>query len=421
MELPRALDLSRFNFYAPLVKHLVIAATPFIDEYSNWKNFLACTRSISLLPNLEQITMEYVADCPLGRPRTRAINWPTEQAGMDAINWVTAFLSTSLRELHISTNRVDANVGCCIYSNLACNLLQDVSQKCHRLDTLTFLPGSIVPVISGSINQVNGHEDLAKISSIISSFGSLRTLSMPLVNQIFSPFTYFPRLESLSLHCLNDFQQGPYKESKLSKQSYPSLKSLQFCSVPWPVVLHLCDLNPLVRYLESIRIVESFKEGPSGDDRFSQLVSCLAKHNSPISSLSVQSMALLFNPPSTKHLLNLPLTSLSLGYLRFDSASLSAILASVPMLEELIFWGGERPCDIKCLGLIILSLPRVAHLSLSFQLRHIGDLSEEDLALSESPCLRRLYLYCDIYLPKPVDKSAEKVARFKISSLNSKL
>ncbi|CAE6501528.1 unnamed protein product [Rhizoctonia solani] len=92
-----SLDLTRFNIYAPHVKQLT-PSTLHVDEYDGWEGFLSCTRSVDLLPNLETLILPDPDDT------RRTSNNETIEA--DAVNWITAFLPTSLQMLVLASREV---------------------------------------------------------------------------------------------------------------------------------------------------------------------------------------------------------------------------------------------------------------------------------------------------------------------------
>lgn len=308
-----------------------------IDEFNNWNGSLACAQSVNLLPNLEEIEWKYV-------PGTLA-----ERTGLDIINWIAAFLpeSTSLQKLHISSNyKLPKRERCYVDLEQICRLLQDAPQQWNCLDTLTFLPGGVPPQRRFT-EPVDKYENLplelsVGISSFIRSLGNLRTLSISTLAfepRVITAIAQLPLLESLTIKCIYETGQLYYENWELPEPAFASLKDLQLHNICWSTVIRICDINPLVRNLRNVRVINHVWAEPLGNDRFAQLLSCLTRHNAPVSHLSVHSIPWLFValpcPPSVVHLPRLPLTSLSLETFEFDNPSIKAILLAVPALEEL--------------------------------------------------------------------------------------
>ncbi|KAJ1301127.1 hypothetical protein OPQ81_003539 [Rhizoctonia solani] len=138
MKLPNSLELSRFNIYAPHVKRLTPSALC-VDEYDGWEEFLSCTRSTHLLPNLETLYLPAIESMQ-----------HTDKYGnieVDVVNWITVFLSASLQTLVLTPLGITDPVDHTYWLDFgqANNLMKSVSQKCPGLRSLNILPREANP------------------------------------------------------------------------------------------------------------------------------------------------------------------------------------------------------------------------------------------------------------------------------------
>jgi hypothetical protein len=438
MHLPGSLDLSRFNLYAPYIKQLEIPYTLQIDKYDNWEDFLACTRSIDLLPNLETLHMVF------SHPWTECI-------ATDLINWATAFLSTSLLGLSVHPDLLrpmfaslwmnsprSTHFGAYVDLNLTHKLLRHVSPKCPQLNSLTLMPGNVTTKTTTeawrgwhSTSQVlltnvsfTTPSSLPETHSNILRFRSLRTLTTTpfiLEAQTFMALSQLPRLQSLSVSSLPEDLDIYCRGFEVPDNAFPALQSLELKCMNWDSIINLCSLKPFIHDLRSVNILDARSlVGTLNRNRLAELLSLFAKHNSPITSMSVQGHDSWPTPPGMiQYLQYLPLVKLTLAPFQLDEFNIVTFLHALPVVEELRL-ALPNALHLGQLRLIVSLLSKLHSLSLPFLDESVDELSEEDFRILRSQSQDKLYLW-DFPLQSLRDEDAKRLARYKPTTRNCRL
>jgi hypothetical protein len=427
VQFPSTLELSRLNFYAPYVKRLEIPFAIDVDDYHNWGRFLECTRRINLLPNLEHLGVTFPPEHDARKP-----------IGTNLVNWITAFLSTSLLSINISPPLPSSTShNALINWKLAQCLLQDISEKCSRLNSLTLLPGvatiktsmymgdSGVFERSQSIINVSFLNLFPEIHSNIPCFSSLRTLTTTpfiLESEAFMALAQLPLLESLSIHSLKEDRQEYDSGLELPDKSFPALRHLELRNVSWKTVFDLFSMKPVIRGLQSALFTVY---GGSMDivyyDGLSDLLSNLVNCNSSIASLSMctDMDKWRITPQVIESLRRMPLVNLSLDRIEFDDFNWTGFVRALPALEKLCLTSHITALSLKQLRPIATLLPQLRHLVAYIDFKSVVDLMEEDFNLPNPQsqnqiCLETFFDGYEHLRTSPQPEDVEKIARSDI-------
>ncbi|KAG9078509.1 hypothetical protein FS749_009462 [Ceratobasidium sp. UAMH 11750] len=114
-------NLSRFQFYAPLVYSLEVSpgqGVPYL--FSEWSTLNKYTKSTVLLPNLQTLFFE---------------SW---NYGECLVAWLTPFLSPNIRQIHIHSH--DLPYQTAITANATAALFKRIFTRCPNVTDLTFFP-----------------------------------------------------------------------------------------------------------------------------------------------------------------------------------------------------------------------------------------------------------------------------------------
>ncbi|CAE7176745.1 unnamed protein product [Rhizoctonia solani] len=393
--LPDSISLSRISFYSPYIKHLDIPLTTVANAYENWDGFLASTQSIDLLPNLECLSLAI----PL---LTRG-----ETITIQSLNWITAFLSSSLLCIQIYPDlawdtSTEKFMHAWITLDYATKLLRSISEKCHRLNCLMIMPGDVETqttlVDTGTFNEritktapteaVFLKPDLG-LELVIPCFNSLRKLSITpfiLERAAFVALGKLPYLESLSIRELHIADEWPKiychtLNADLETQAFPALRYLDLFDLTYDTVINICGQRQLARAMHGLKPIVtwlSFRK-----NQLARLLRMLAHDNSPLRQLYLHIPGHWDIPPDFMgHFSHLKLTHLSLPQpnpfgLDYE---LNELLQSVPALESLEFneWEIEHLLYIDQLRLIATSLPKLTHLSAPIDFSSTAHFEERD-------------------------------------------
>ncbi|CAE6475130.1 unnamed protein product [Rhizoctonia solani] len=393
--LPKSIDSSRLSFYAPYIKYLDIPLATSTDAYENWDDFLVSTRPIDLLPNLEHLKLAIP-------PVTRGETIP-----LDALNWVTVFLSSSLLTIQIYPDLAwdaptETFTHAWISLDNATKLLRDISDKCHRLSSLMILPGDITlePIDNpdpraGQITEivptdaVFSRRHLAP-NLVFPRFNHLRKLSAtPLIleSATFTIIGELPFLESLSIreqHILDEWPKifCSTLNWDLTAQSFPALRYLDLLDMTYDNVIRICTQKRLAQALHSLRPIIAWTDVRKNP--LARLLSILVEYHSPLARLSLPHIPDDWDvfPRCAEHLSCLKLTHLSMPQPDFEGFDyeLAELLPGIPELISLELKEREFgiPLQLQQLRLIATSLPNLIHLSAPIDFRSAGYLEEQD-------------------------------------------
>ncbi|KAH7330588.1 hypothetical protein B0J17DRAFT_771804 [Rhizoctonia solani] len=421
MQLPGSLELSRFNIYDPHVKELTPAVFH-VDRHDGWEAFLACTRSVDLLPNLKTLN----APSPDGgwyMGSSRKIN-------TDTINWTIAFLSASLRNLTLIPELIYSIRPSPPLSFFWFNQLMGyLSQKCPNLDSFSIFSGNVIRrshrLLSSPARRVRFWGGLPEIYSSflqLSNLSSLMISSAAMGSGALITLSHLPKLHSLSILGLEDDRTVHWDYLDIPAEGFPALKFLQLIQLTWGTIANLCKIKPVISRLLTLRITSPYRsncgfiEGEKIPKRFSDVVPLLATHNSNIVNLVV------FNsgdrpayPEVLKAWSHLPLIRLHLGWHVIRSCgfySFCCILSCLPLLEDLKLGMAQTPFELRQLRWIVELLPRLRCLQIPVNWGSIAELPEEEFIPCQPRSNDTLYLMSHFYLPEPQQESAERMARY---------
>ncbi|KAG8688514.1 hypothetical protein FRC11_005306 [Ceratobasidium sp. 423] len=425
MRLPESLELSRFNIYAPHVKRLTPSALC-IDEYDNWEGFLSCTRSVDLLPNLEAL---HLATLDNTRHTTTVTDWKIEA---ESVNWIIAFLSTSLRTLALVPSEA-LGFGHRIRwldFGLTNSLLTSVAQKCPRLCSFNILPGEVesrapvsrwrfgsVPQVSFSCDSPEIHSNLLRLSNLSFLLISPVVLSPKALNAL----SGLPKLETLCILGLENDLKVYGDDLQVPIEPFPALRNLELSRLTWGTVVNLCNAKFLTTKLHSITI--SYPHHSEVPDIFEDvstrsfdIIPSLAANSPSITTLALRYFGdRQVSPGGLKSWGCLPLVNLHLGwtvisYCGFEA--LYSILSRLLLLEGLELNVDQKPFDLKQLRTIVETLPRLRRIQIPVKWGSIMQLTAADFTPCRTQSNNTLYLKSDFYLPKVQQEGAERLARY---------
>ncbi|CAE7131483.1 unnamed protein product, partial [Rhizoctonia solani] len=414
MQLPSRLDLTRFNIYAPYVKRFS-PSTPYVDEYAGWESFLSCVRSIDLLPNLETIYLPVRDHNEYSYGDVKAID-------TDCVNWVTAFLSSSLRTLQLGywkqgpywNNRGAPWMDFSLFDSL----MAVVFQKCSGLRSLSILPASVRhdegyarssqllfsrgnPQAYLNFLQLNNLSSL-RVSSAILNLDALVTLSV------------LPSLETLCIHGSDLDRYISCDGLELPIEAFPALKHLELTAQTWANIGNLCSAKPIVLGLHSLTIEYPSYQSEGQYHSLHDIIPLLAVNNSSIATLVLHGFRTTLVPPSVlQSWRQLPLIDLHLEW-SFDTdqafSIISSIISCLPLLEVLKLSMAEYVFDLRELRTIVEHLPRLRHLRAPLEEGSVTEFVEGDFTPCRSQSNESLYLESNFYLPTPQQENAERLA-----------
>ncbi|KAL5639772.1 hypothetical protein ACGC1H_006372 [Rhizoctonia solani] len=421
MQLPDSLNLTRFNIYAPYVKRLTPSARH-VNDYDGWERFLSCTQHIDLLPNLETL-------CLLSPDNTRYTNNKNGTAEVDSVNWVTAFLSTSLQTLVLAPREVTffGRDALWLDSSLFHTLMTSISRKCLHLRSLSILPANIAQRGHTPRRRSNLTRPISfscNPPEIYMNFLQLRNLSSLMISPVILSLdtlvtlSGLPCLETLCVLGYRNDRQVYCEHLKLPTEAFPALKHLELNRLTWRNIGNLCSAAPLVARLHSLSIVY-----PSYPDvhleqstNLGDIIPLLAASNSSITTLTVRDLAgHRILPEDLQYWKRLPLVNLHLGWsiaLHSGFSGICSILSCLPFLEVLKLNMAQSAFDLKQLRTIIELLPRLRRIRIPVRWESVTELTETDFAPIQSRHDNTLYLKSDFYLPGSRKENTGILARY---------
>ncbi|KAH7326825.1 hypothetical protein B0J17DRAFT_680801 [Rhizoctonia solani] len=262
----KAVDFTRFNVYAPIVKHLTIYdpsdAKQRIETWYNWGFIQYLYQQQLLFPNLISLTINQpTGNGPLTRRQPNPLGY--EQ-------WVAAFASSALQAVHAP---LVLKPGLLPYpssvplaaASLAVERLARRSQYIRRLE--------IYPVASSaefnSMGQGAAFEGpmgvrvetaYQRFYSNFESLSQLRELSTTAIIfevSLFRTLANLPRLESLSVHNVS-YQLPEFHFGLVVSTSFPQLTKLSLVDIDQENLEKIWESAPLVRKLHSLTVLSSF-------------------------------------------------------------------------------------------------------------------------------------------------------------------
>ncbi|KAH7329807.1 hypothetical protein B0J17DRAFT_679763 [Rhizoctonia solani] len=424
---PGALNLSRFNIYAPSIKRLSLPLTIHVDEYENWEAFISCTIPVDLLPNLESIHLSF----PRNHPHQ---NYETK-IGSDLVNWVISFLSSSLSTLvmvplppNVSFHPQTSDW---IDLRLFHKLLLLVSQKCPNIHTLQILPGdvlresgyrwnsSVVQRLSFSSSPWENGAVILPLSNLVSLLVSSFVLNPGVLHAI----AKLPALESLHILGMDNDHMMYCSNLQLPAQSFPALTHLELNRLTKETIINICKLGPFVQTLCSLSILNSPESDANSEGigwprpNLLDVIAAMVSHNSKLERLPTGQHDVLATPPkSIESWEHLPLASLRLEWdvVSYDGFEvLHCLLSCLPFLEELAVGNlGPEDFGLKQVRAIMTLLPLLRYLRISIAWESILQLAQADYQPLPTHSENALLLESLFYLPNPQQESADNVAKF---------
>ncbi|KAL5639764.1 hypothetical protein ACGC1H_006369 [Rhizoctonia solani] len=417
MKLPGSLDLSRFNIYAPHVKRLTFRRMR-IRAYEDWDRFLACTRSVDLLPNLDAI---YFPSPELG-------SFESGRVQIDLVNWAIAFLSTSLQTLAQMPPKVSYAIRYRRPSWLDLNsfnrLMTSIAQKCPRVCSLGVLPVRVESIPNGRMP----YETLFTCNSpeIYPSFLKLGNLTSLLISAVLLCPEGLPlyfslsRLESLSIVDQETSHQMYCGRLHIPIQAFPALKHLELNGLTWSTISSLCDAKPLLAGLQSVTMMYPHNQnrnlGEDSLEEFSNVIPLLATH-SRVTTLALYDYgSLQLSPKTLNAWRSLPLVNLELGWAdtydrTFDA--LCSILSCLPFLESLLLSMTQEPFELKQMRKIVEHLPRLRRIQIPVKWECVTQLTRADFTPCQSQSTSLLCVSSSFYQNTVTSQEvARQIARY---------
>ncbi|KAF8604782.1 hypothetical protein BDV93DRAFT_543772 [Ceratobasidium sp. AG-I] len=284
---PATIDMSRFNTYAPFIKHLEIVSSAengtSLRLGENAQSFLASARTATLTPNLAKLAVVV-----------------SEINSEEHVHWVEMFLSSSLLDIELvyysGTSRW---VG--LNSASVLGLLEKISYRCPNLQQLEVFPSGGVTDDRFDGSTTPNPEQLELLDSLrarISSFRNLRTFKSSvfiLRPGILSALGELPHLEMLSIN--GNCRESHIVGLALPDSSFPALRTLELRNLHWANLQYLSSFTPLVRQLTKIVMTHADDNGfwhyewdeeiENEGDWTMDLVSNMAKNTPLLTSLAV--------------------------------------------------------------------------------------------------------------------------------------
>ncbi|KAH7337599.1 hypothetical protein B0J17DRAFT_432070 [Rhizoctonia solani] len=335
------------------------------------------------------------------------------------MNWVIAFLSTSLQTLMLATPEVthSTRYGSAPWLDfsLFTSLITSVAQKCPRLRSLGVLHGNLkkrcprsgrnygpLPQDLFSCDSPEIYSNFLHLSNLTSLVASAAILYPEAVLAL----SGLPRLESL---CIIDREYN-FKvccdHSQLPIKAFPALKHLELNRLSWSTIADLCKVKPLVSGIQSMTISYPGYSNAGDEERYrslSDIIPVLALNNSILATLTVHDYgSRQISPEILNSWSHFPLVNLHLGwsvinYCGFDV--LCSILSRLPLLEILELSLTQDPLDLKQLREIVDLLPRLRRLWIPVKWEFVFELAPRDFTPCRSDSDHNLYLKSNFYLP----------------------
>ncbi|KAG8716835.1 hypothetical protein FRC08_008709 [Ceratobasidium sp. 394] len=312
-------DLSRFNVYAPHIKHL--RGTPqYTIEFTTRDN---STFGSGLLPSLQRITLVSRRHDDHGDLGTIFV-----PIGVD---WVSHFLSPSLINFEMFGVYVDQSAAYAADDFLpwmdrttCLRLVGEMSDRCPRMETLQMFPEE------SSDDFSLPYAELAKMRHLRSFAWSGHRVDQGLMEALGA----LPQLESLrflsniaetpdyysDLSDLGD-EDDPYyyvasDPITISGGSFPALQNLELASLGLQIIATFCALGPLFQGLTSLKVAYEIYSslGPySHDNRtWSEDVFALLGGSPHLPDLEISNLSSLELTVVIERLRQMPLRRLSL-------------------------------------------------------------------------------------------------------------
>ncbi|CAE6425757.1 unnamed protein product [Rhizoctonia solani] len=427
MHLPASLDLSRFSIYAPHVKRLTLSLMN-VDAYDDWERFLACTRSVDLLPNLETIYFP---------PEISEYSTKSGKVETDSVNWAIAFLSSSLQTLLQAPLKVAHPVRgtrpLWLDWDSFDNLMTSIAQKCPRLSSLSVLPAQVKPT---GLPDYWGYRLAPRIvfacdsPETYSSFLQLSSLTTLLISAaILCPegldaLSGLPRLESLYVVGWENDLQVYGERLQIPTEAFPALRHLELNRLTWDTVFNLCSTKPLVNQLQSLSIMSPYNHwnGYPHDvtsKGLSDVIPLLATHSPSVTTLTLHDYGCKQPSPELLNVWKrLPLVSLQLGWTVLYGCGfdvLCSILSCLPLLESLLLSMIQEPFELEHMRTIVELLPRLRRLQIPVRWDCITQLTGADFTPCRSQTPSLLRVTSNFHLPESQEKGASQLARLGVN------
>ncbi|KEP45234.1 hypothetical protein V565_298970, partial [Rhizoctonia solani 123E] len=419
MQLPGSLDLSRLSIYAPHVKQLTLRRMH-VNAYDGWDRFLACTRSVDLLPNLEAIYF------PAPRPFEISV-----VVDIDSVNWAIAFLSTSLRTLagisFTDPNSVHHPHPIWLDLDSFNRVMTSIAQKSPRLCSLGVLPARVEfePDHRGQVHGIKFACDSPEIYSSFLKLGNLASLSISAV--LLCPeglpiHLSLPRLESLSIFGQAIDHKAYCGRLHIPAKAFPALKHLQLNGLTWNTISSLCNAKSLITGLRSVEVMYPYDSTRGSQsietfEQFSNVMPLLATH-SRITTLALDDyQGEKISPKVLNVWRSLPLVSLYLGWsvsysYSCNSDILCSILSCLPLLENLLLITGQpQRFEMKEMRKIVELLPRLRRIQLPVEWGGVAQVTGADLRPCQSKSTSLLRVSSNFFLGSSPEV-AKPIARY---------
>ncbi|CAE6451814.1 unnamed protein product [Rhizoctonia solani] len=262
----KAVDFTRFNVYAPIVKHLTIYdpsdAKRRIETWYNWGFIQYLYQQQLLFPNLISLTINQpTGNGPLNRRQPNPLGY--EQ-------WVTAFTSSALQAVHAP---LVLKPGLPPYpssvplasASLAVERLARRGKYLRSLEIYPMASSSELnsmgqgPAFEGPIG-VQIETPYQKFYSSFESLSQLRELSTTAIvfeTSMFRALANLPYLESLSVHNVS-YQLPEFHPGLVPSSSFPQLTRLSLVDIDQENLEKIWESAPLVRKLHSLTVLSSY-------------------------------------------------------------------------------------------------------------------------------------------------------------------
>ncbi|KAF8604316.1 hypothetical protein BDV93DRAFT_522438 [Ceratobasidium sp. AG-I] len=236
-----ALDFTRFDIYAPLVRHLRVYGRT--SRYLRGEHRRRCTlrsQQSALFPRLESVTLITSDLC----------------YDSDALNWIEMLAAPTLAELRIIP--IETRDATAFVSYLAtASIAKTISERCPQIKRIELYPINIA-----DRNDDEGSDMLWK-DPLQQSFGSLVHLREVTSSIIFvnkgglTTLGSLPELQRLSIDGCKEHLQ--VYELSAPESSFPALTHLSLIEVNKNSIFALLAVRPLIRRLNSLLIRQCFE------------------------------------------------------------------------------------------------------------------------------------------------------------------
>ncbi|KEP51726.1 hypothetical protein V565_056820 [Rhizoctonia solani 123E] len=259
-----AVDFTRFNVYAPIVKHLTIYdpsdAKRRIQTWYNWGFIQYLYQQRLLFPNLISLV--------INQPVTSGLSVRRQQNPPGYEQWITAFNSSYLQAIYaplmlkpgmppypLSVSLVVASVA-----------VAQLARKAKSLRTLEIYPMASSAELNsmgqgaafeGPMGPETPYQRFYNSFESLSQLQELSTTAIVFETSMFRSLANLPHLKSLSVHNVS-YQLPEFHPGLVPASSFPQLTKLSLVDIDQENLEKIWESVPLVKKLHSLTVLSSY-------------------------------------------------------------------------------------------------------------------------------------------------------------------